>query len=227
MISSKELDRQLMICRGRRGVFEKVGFTWHRYVLKQRASRLHDLVLHLAQTKGQKRDFVVGGHGTNHGPRRRIKDILVPQEVVSQVPDIEMMYEHFRLCAQEITNKPILKSQSEASAFLGKVYSENDDQHGWHVEQNCMTAVLSLTQWTDGGPLEYSPKGHDRDSSLAKLFFPSPGEVSFMIGGEVWHRVPPLKRRWSPRVSLVFNFYFEGRECLRDKRFDELIGGEQ
>lgn len=174
-----------------------------------------DDVLRVLQEHGQRRDKKVGGKKGEFGEKREFHDnILQADEIYRR---LFPLWRWYRENAQRLSNMlgcKIVVSPYVESAVTIKRYSQPGDEHGWHVETNCLTL---LYYWEAGGVLEYCLPG-EREPVLEADFVD--GTALLVQGHDTWHRVPPLLKG-ERRMLMVCNYYVEGHE-VRPEGLDEL-----
>lgn len=185
--------------------------------------RLRQKALAVLEAHGTERDKVVGGKPGEYGERRRYKDIVADADVLAlHFPEIMGFYLGAIGAAIAVTGRQVILSPFGKSAVTLKLYRGAGSQHGWHLETNNVTGLLYLTDHPEElgeGAMEWVRPGEAREA--VRRYWPRAGDMAFMQGMDVWHRVAPLKVGLRERMVVVMNYYVEG-EVSRPAGLDAL-----
>ena len=152
------------------------------------------------------------------GGTTRHNDVIVSTEDILKVaPEVNDMYEKSRIEAQNVSGRKVLSSPFENSRITLKVYEGRGAEHGWHNDTNSLSGILCLTDNLDDAPLVYcKPKSKIVQGSV----FCEKGKLIILKGHDIWHRVEPVQKEDTIRMTLIFNYYHPGEE-RRLENFDD------
>lgn len=133
------------------------------------------------------------------------------------LPEVMAVYHCLPALLSVITEQDVVVSPYPRSAVVAKIYRAAGFGQGWHFDTNGISALLFLTDNSEGATMVNPLTGGHTESIL-----PAAGSLIVMRGREVWHRAGYMTKE--TKVMLPLNFYVNG-DTWRPGDIDDLIYG--
>jgi len=156
------------------------------------------------------------------GGGRYLHHIFRTDDIKSHVPELVGAYHAALPLVSMVTSTNTVISPHEGSEINIKAYPKNGGTLGAHFDTNGITALIYLTDNTEGALVlrkkrEHPEKGvwHEEERIYAES-----GMLLLMKGREIWHWSEPTANE--EKIVVVMNYYQSG-DTWRPAHFDQFV----